>query len=202
MAKGIRINKSKIVHLYLVATNRTDCGAGGMSDADVNGTPTDDAITCKRCLKAIASMVEQAHAEAVEMDERRTIARAYLSTASGVVLSDAEVGQALADRDAENEAYFDALAVEHAHADAVEENKRREFAAAAEELKAQDRTASAKLLQLVSASVPASRRQRRAARRALRAAARRRTPQTRAAARAGRVRRGAARGIGKALVLA
>lgn len=43
-----------------------------------------------------ARVAEVAHAEAIEMDERRTIARAYLSTPAGVVLTDAEIDEACA----------------------------------------------------------------------------------------------------------
>lgn len=70
MIKGIRINKSKIVHLYHFAADRTDCGAGGMSDLSVNaGTPTEDAVTCKRCLKSMAAAAELAARVAAELQE-------------------------------------------------------------------------------------------------------------------------------------
>lgn len=196
MIKGIRINKSKIVHLYCAVTDRTDCGAGGMDSVSFNGgVETAEAVTCKRCLKAMAAdaelaarvatqmqeTVDFAHAEAVEMDELRTMARAYLSTPSGVVLTEAEIDQAIAKRYAENEAFFDALAIEYAHADATEENQRREFAPVA---------------------APRSRRQRRADRRALRSTLRRQAPQTRAAARTRRARRGTAGATAKTLLVA
>lgn len=98
MIKGIRINKSKIVHLYWEGADRTDCGAGGMSDISVNGgVPTDDAVTCKRCLKTIAAArevsamveqlaaeVEQAHAEAIEENAARDAARRARETADAI----------------------------------------------------------------------------------------------------------------------
>lgn len=45
-----------------------------------------------------------AHAEAVEMDERRTIARAFLSTPVGVVLTDAEIEEGVRGSEAATEA--------------------------------------------------------------------------------------------------
>lgn len=76
MIKGIRINKSKIVHLYHFAADRTDCGAGGMSDLSVNGgTPTEDAVTCKRCIKSMAAAAELAARVAAEMQETVDFAR-------------------------------------------------------------------------------------------------------------------------------
>lgn len=108
MIKGIRINKSKIVHLYCEGADRTDCGAGGMGDALANGgTPTDDAVTCKRCLKTVASQVERAHAEAVGDDEARSIYRASNNVDSKAVVI---------------------VAVEQARTEAIEENGARDAA--------------------------------------------------------------------------
>lgn len=60
------VGKGKAVHIYYSAFGRTDCAAGGMSDA--NATPVDGPVTCKRCLKTLAAKIEQAHEEANELN--------------------------------------------------------------------------------------------------------------------------------------
>jgi hypothetical protein len=89
------------------------------------GLIQDDALftTCKRCAKLMATETEKAHAAAIVDDESRTIARAFSNTPSGVVLTWEEIAQAV---------------------------KAREFANAAQELKAMDAASSAKLVELVS----------------------------------------------------
>jgi hypothetical protein len=64
-----RIGKGKAVHLFWVASGRTDCGAGGMSDTAP--IPTDGPVTCKRCLKELAIRIERAHAEAIALNDTR-----------------------------------------------------------------------------------------------------------------------------------
>lgn len=63
---------------------------------------------CGSCVKIMARIVEAAHAEAVILDERRTIARAYLNTPSGVVLTDDEIEAAIQARAEGNEAALNA----------------------------------------------------------------------------------------------
>lgn len=79
----------------------TDCGTlcGAAHRAGLFTAPkvvSAEAVTCKRCIRIMVNAAEAAHAEAIEMDERRTIARAYLSTPIGVVLTDDEIDEACA----------------------------------------------------------------------------------------------------------
>lgn len=98
MSEGIRIKKSKVVHRYFAVTDRTACGAGGMDSVSYNGgIPTDDQVTCKRCLKSLEvhaqyeaardaanaehaqrrqHALDRAHAEALIEDAQRTAAQA------------------------------------------------------------------------------------------------------------------------------
>lgn len=60
------VGKGKAVHIYYPGAGRTDCAAGGMSDASV--TVVDSTVTCKRCLKTLAALVELAHTEAATVN--------------------------------------------------------------------------------------------------------------------------------------
>ena len=60
------VGKGKAIHIYYPGADRTDCATGGMSDSAA--TPVDAPVTCKRCLKALAAMVEEAHAEAATVN--------------------------------------------------------------------------------------------------------------------------------------
>lgn len=219
MTKGIRINKSKIVHLYYPGTDRTDCGAGGMDSVSVNGgIATDDAVTCKRCLKAIAAEVERAHAEALEMDEQRTIARAYLSTSSTVVLTWEEIRQANRAREEENESLYDSCAARTMDGELEPPSAHLlGWCASDGSPRTCDVVVEADGVLLDGAhegpcydalaeewreEARPTTRQRKAARRAGRAKLRRTAPETRAAGRARRVRRGTARATAKTLLVA
>lgn len=70
-ATNARIGNGKAVHFYYEWCARTDCATGGMGDADAK--PTEDAVTCKRCLKALAVQVERDHAKALDMDAARPV---------------------------------------------------------------------------------------------------------------------------------
>lgn len=108
------IGKGKAIHA-LFGTDRTLCKRNFNNDNAALPVQVDaPEVTCKKCLKEIAAEVEQAHAEAITMDEERTIARAYLCTPAEVVLTEEEVAQAIADRHAETEAFLDNAARESA----------------------------------------------------------------------------------------
>lgn len=64
-----KIGRGKAVHIYYAWAGRTDCAAGGMSDADA--TEVDLPVTCKRCLKALPAIVERDHAAAIVEDLER-----------------------------------------------------------------------------------------------------------------------------------
>lgn len=98
-AKGIRINKSKIVHRYYESSDRTSCGAGGMGDVSHNGgTPTTDAVTCKRCIRCderdaeravneaarIKSEINAQHAEVLAEDVERSHTAHWVADQSGM----------------------------------------------------------------------------------------------------------------------
>lgn len=70
-----------------------------------------DTATCKRCIKIMATEIESGHAEAIALDEQRYIARAFLGTPSGAVISWDEISGALQARDAAVEAEYERHAV-------------------------------------------------------------------------------------------
>lgn len=88
-----RIGKGKALHHYYPEATRTSCAAGGMGDADAT-IVEGGVITCKTCLKSLAKDVEYYHGVAIEMDEKRTIARASQSTPSHVATDWTQVEQA------------------------------------------------------------------------------------------------------------
>jgi hypothetical protein len=201
MIKGIRINKSKIVHLYHAATDRTDCGAGGMDSVSANGgTATSDAVTCKRCLKALAGQAERDHAEALELDAQLEQEAAEVAQLLAETAAQAETAIELA-RDADahwilgDDALWRAADRVLLHCD-VTVSKRHP----SHEGPCFDSVASTWRVEPVTAK--RSRRQGRAERRSLRAKLRRTAPQTRAAARARRAQRGDARATAKTLLVA
>lgn len=178
MIKGIRINKSKVVHLYWEAFDRTDCGAGGMSDISANGgVPTEDAVTCKRCLKAI-EVAKARHAQAVAEHEE------MVALVEGVQRVNAQD------------------AIRRAHAEALEMNAAVDARRAAARIWDIDEMIEALQAVVDREPVAPTRKQRRAHRRAQRATLRRMTPQLRAAGCARRAQRGAARATAKTLLVA
>jgi len=201
MIKGIRINKSTVVHRYWVASDRTDCGAGGMGDASVNGgTVTSDAVTCKRCLKALAAQAERDHAEALELDAQLEQAAAEAAQLLAETAAQADSAIELA-RDADAHWFLgddglwrgaDRVLL---HCD-VTVSKRHP----SHEGPCFDSVASTWRVEPVEPKC--SRRQGRAERRSLRAKLRRTAPQTRAVARARRAQRGDARATAKTLLVA
>lgn len=225
MSKGIRIKKSKVVHLYWEAADRTDCGAGGMGDAIANGgVPTDDAVTCKRCLKALAVEIEQAHAEALKMNEVYDSAMQNVTDALDRLHAEALEINALVDGVAETDRARMAEKIGRAHAEAIEENMERhgchlvkwfdaegvrhycDVRVPLEGIPWRDQQHEGPCYDALTETwreeVKPTAKQRRAARRALRASVRKATPQTRAAARARRAKRGAARATAKTLLVA
>lgn len=225
MSKGIRIKKSKVVHLYWEAADRTDCGAGGMGDAIANGgVPTDDAVTCKRCLKALAVEIEQAHAEALKMNEVYDSAMQNVTDALDRLHAEALEINALVDGVAETDRARMAEKIGRAHAEAIEENMERhgchlvkwfdaegvrhycDVRVPLEGIPWRDQQHEGPCYDALTETwreeVKPTAKQRRAARRALRASVRKATPQTRAAARARRAKRGVARATAKTLLVA
>lgn len=65
----------------------TICGAGFRNGRKAQFKAAKGAVTCKRCVKIMAAQVEEAHAEALAADEKRSIVRAALSVDSGDVVS-------------------------------------------------------------------------------------------------------------------
>jgi hypothetical protein len=184
--QAIRINRSKVVHLYWEGCDRTDCGAGGMSNiSQLGGVVTDEPISCKKCVKALeklaarreaataeqTALMDELHEEALAIEFERTHTAHWAADSSGIWTGrDGTV--LVCDLPVQKGTFghagpcYDRVAGEWRHA------------------------------------LTLSPSQRKAARRGERAKARRRAPQTRAAATARRVRRGAARATAKALLVA
>ena len=222
--KTATIGKGKAVHA-LFTSDRTLCKRNFNVEGAALPVECDaDEVTCKKCLKEIAALVEADHAEAVRMDEERTIARAYLSTPADVALTEEEIAQAVSDRHAETEAFLDDAAREQAHAEAIEENAER-YGAHLVKWIGDDGKSRYCDVRVLNAGISwrdqhhegpcydaltetwreerkPSARQRRAERRALRASLRKAAPQMRAVARARRAKRGAARATAKTLLVA
>lgn len=184
--QGIRINRSKVVHLYWEGADRTDCGAGGMdSISHSGGVVTDEAITCKRCVKALeklaarrgaataeqTALMDELHQEALAIEFERTHTAHWVADGSGIwtgrdgtsLVCDLPVARGTFGHSGP---CYDRVSGEWRHA------------------------------------LTLSPRQRKAARQAERVKLRRRAPQTHAAAVARRVRRGSARATARTLLVA
>jgi hypothetical protein len=88
------------------------CGRGFRTALQVIERTSADAefVMCKSCASAMARLSAAAESLAHELDERRTMARAYLGTPTGAALTEDEISAALVVRDEENEAMLDAHA--------------------------------------------------------------------------------------------
>jgi hypothetical protein len=208
MIRTATIGKGKAIHA-LVDTDRTRC-MGNVNDFSKALPVECDAteVTCKKCLKALAAEVEQAHAEAIQADEERAIYRAANSIESRVVVevdSNAAHIEAL-EMDSERErAHVAALNVadDHhwvSHADGSWRSRDRVLRLCDVVTSRETRTHAGPCYDSVASvwreeptAPKRSRRQGRAERRGLRVKLREMAPQTRAAARARRTHRGTAR---------
>jgi len=203
-----KIGKGKVVHAYYMAASRTDCAAAGMSDAEA--VLVEGPVTCKRCLKGIAKMVESAHAEALRVEADRVHLDAIVEDAKRTT---ARMQSAEAER--VEQAHAEALAMDQAEpscwphwiadASGVWTQDGEEYVCDVPVRRGTfghpgpcvDRVAGVQRHALTLTA-----RQRREARRADRAKLRARAPRARAVARARRARQGNGRATAKTLLVA
>lgn len=217
-----KIGKGKAIHAGVFTANGswTLCRVNHTSNNTGETVVAEGEITCKKCAKELAAQIEAAHGEAVQADEARTKYRARNSVPFGVVVTvDAE------------QAHAEALVLDAQWSAGYAESERQQWATEqgvhldAWTTEAGERRVCDVVVPLSGVLRPdthegpcydaingtwreepvrpaPSRRQRRAARRDLRAKLRRTAPQTHAAARARRARRGTARATAKTLLVA
>lgn len=212
--KTATIGKGKAVHA-LFTSDRTLCKRNFNVEGAALPVECDaDEVTCKKCLKEIAALVEADHAEAIEEAEWRTAMFTQKPIAKNVRWdgwNHVQVRTLVADP-------------EQAYAEAVEENAER-YGVHLVKWIGDDGKSRYCDVRVLSAGIPwrdqhhegpcydaltetwreerkPSARQRRAERRALRASLRKAAPQMRAVARARRAKRGAARATAKTLLVA
>lgn len=216
------IGKGKAIHA-LFGTDRTLCKRNFNNDNAALPVAVDaPEVTCKKCLKEIAALVEQARAEATEENGARESAQRSRETADAITAYQIQRAENM-DRIREED-HAEAIEIEMGR---LQEQVEAQFdhyphmagwRAADGKLRTCDVLVhSSKIMGEVDAhqgpcydavrrewrqEPKLTRKQRRAARRAQLATLRKTTPETRAAAQARRVRRGTARATAKTLLVA